>query len=151
MPGRLSKRLIPSAMASSPATTSSNSIARRFDALKQNSRTALVCYVTAGHPDIERSLATLSALEEGGADVVELGVPFSDPIADGPIIQASSQRALDRGVTPRSILEALRSVSLGVPVVLMGYYNPILRWGLASFASSARSCGVAGVIVTDLK
>src|SRR3954465_9963465 len=99
MRGPSSRRLIPSAMASPPATTSSNSIARRFDALKKDSRRALVCYVTAGHPDREKSLDTLRALEEGGADVIELGVPFSDPIADGPIIQASSQKALEQGMT----------------------------------------------------
>ena len=82
-------------MASPPATTSSSSITRRFDALKKESRRALVCYVTAGHPNVGRSLETLRALEEGGADIIELGVPFSDPIADGPVIQASSQQALE--------------------------------------------------------
>ena len=94
MPGPSSRRPTPIAMVSPPATTSSNSIARRFDALKKQSRRALVCYVTAGHPDVDRSLQTLQALQAGGADIIELGVPFSDPIADGPIIQASSQRAL---------------------------------------------------------
>src|SRR5437763_10734603 len=129
MPGRLSKRLIPSAMASSPATTSSNSIARRFDALNKKSRTALVCYVTAGHPDVQRSLATLSALEEGGADLIELGVPFSDPIADGPIIQASSQQALEAGMTYGGALALIEKARLKVPVVLFGYLNPILAAG----------------------
>src|SRR5436305_13021428 len=89
MPGRLSRRLIPSVMALPPATTSSSSIARRFEALRKKSRTALVCYVTAGHPDVERWLATLTALQGGGADIIELGVPFSDPIADGPVIEAN--------------------------------------------------------------
>src|SRR2546423_2457647 len=149
MPGRLSKRLIPSAMASSPATTSSNSIARRFDALKKNPRTGLVCYVTAGHPDIERSLATLSALEEGGADVVELGVPFSDPIADGPIIQASSQRALENGMSYDGALALIERAGLKVPVVLFSYLNPILAAGEDGLARAAES-GASGILVTDI-
>src|SRR5947208_6953770 len=123
MPGRLSRRPIPSDMASPPATTSSNSIARRFDALRKKSRTALVCYVTAGHPDVERSLATLAALEEGGADIIELGVPFSDPIADGPIIQASSQQALANGMTYDGALSLIERAHLKVPVVLFSYLD----------------------------
>src|SRR6476661_9945061 len=105
-------------MASPPATTSSSSITRRFDALKKESRRALVCYVTAGHPDLGRSLETLRALEEGGADIIELGVPFSDPIADGPIIQASSQKALENGVTYDGVLELVETAKLVVPIVL---------------------------------
>jgi len=136
-------------MASSPATTSSNSIARRFDALKKKSRTALVCYVTAGHPDIERSLATLSALEEGGADVVELGVPFSDPIADGPIIQASSQRALENGMSYDGALALIERAGLKVPVVLFSYLNPILAAGEDALTRAAES-GASGILVTDI-
>src|SRR6476646_7228550 len=112
MPGPSSRRRIPIVMASPPATTSSSSISRRFDALKKSSRPALVCYVTAGHPDVERSLDTLRALEEGGADIIELGVPFSDPIADGPIIQASSQRALENGMTYDGVLELVERARL---------------------------------------
>src|SRR5438105_11938613 len=149
MPGRLSRRLIPSAMASSPATTSSNPIARRFDALRKKSRTALVCYVTAGHPDVEGSLATLAALEQGGADIIELGVPFSDPIADGPIIQASSQRALENGMSYDGALALIERAGLKVPVVLFSYLNPILAAGEDALTRAAES-GASGILVTDI-
>lgn len=107
-------------------------------------------FVTAGDPSLEELPEILTALQDAGADVLEVGVPFSDPIADGPTIQASSQRALDRGVTPRGVLEALRKVELRIPVVLMGYYNPILRLGLRNFAEDAKAAGASGVIVSDL-
>ncbi|HST07354.1 MAG TPA: tryptophan synthase subunit alpha [Gemmatimonadaceae bacterium] len=136
-------------MASPPATTSSNSISRRFDALKKSSRRALVCYVTAGHPDVERSLDTLHALEEGGADIIELGVPFSDPIADGPIIQASSQKALENGVTYDGVLDLIADAGLRVPVVLFSYLNPILAAGPDALARAAEA-GAAGILVTDI-
>ncbi|HET9777609.1 MAG TPA: tryptophan synthase subunit alpha [Gemmatimonadaceae bacterium] len=136
-------------MASPPATTSSNSISRRFDALKKSSRRALVCYVTAGHPDRERSLATLHALEEGGADIIELGVPFSDPIADGPIIQASSQKALENGMSYDGVIDLVAAASLGSPVVLFSYLNPILAAGPDALARAAEA-GAAGILVTDI-
>jgi tryptophan synthase alpha chain len=136
-------------MASPQATTSSNSIARRFDALKQKSRTGLVCYVTAGHPDVERSLATLSALEEGGADIIEFGVPFSDPIADGPIIQASSQLALENGMTFDRALSLIERAGLKVPVVLFSYLNPILAAGEDALIRAA-DAGASGILVTDI-
>src|SRR3954464_13441603 len=149
MPGRLSKRPILNAMASPPATTSSSAIARRFDALRRTSRTALVCYITAGHPDVERSLATLAALEEGGADMCELGVPFSDRIADGPIIQASSQQALENGMTYDGALSLVERAGLKVPVVLFSYLNPILAAGPDALTRAA-DAGVSGVLVTDI-
>src|SRR3954466_9060242 len=149
MPVRLSRRLIPNAMASLLATTSSSSIARRFDALRKKSRTALVCYVTAGHPDVDRSLATLAALEEGGADIIELGVPFSDPIADGPIIQASSQQALENGMTYDGALSLVERAGLKVPVVLFSYLNPILAAGPDALTRAA-DAGVSGILVTDI-
>ncbi|PYO46931.1 MAG: tryptophan synthase subunit alpha [Gemmatimonadetes bacterium] len=149
MPGRLSRRLIPTAMASSPATTSSNPIARRFDALRKKSRAALVCYVTAGHPDVERSLAILNALEQGGADIIELGVPFSDPIADGPIIQSSSQRALENGMTYDGALALIEEARLTVPVVLFSYLNPILAAGEDALTRAA-DAGASGILVTDI-
>lgn len=136
-------------MASPSATTSSNAIARRFDALRKKSRRALVCYVTAGHPDLERSLDTLRALEEGGADIVELGVPFSDPIADGPIIQASSQRALENGMTYDGVLALVERAKLKVPVVLFSYLNPVLAAG-ADALSRAAEAGASGILITDI-
>jgi tryptophan synthase alpha chain len=136
-------------MASPSATTSSNAITRRFDALKEKSRRALVCYVTAGHPDLQRSLDTLQALEAGGADIIELGVPFSDPIADGPVIQASSQRALENGMSFDKTLELLESAHLDVPVVLFTYLNPVLAAGGDALTRAADS-GASGILVTDI-
>ncbi|MFQ3667623.1 MAG: tryptophan synthase subunit alpha [Fimbriimonadaceae bacterium] len=125
-------------------------ISDRFAALRQKGEKALVLFVTAGDPDLAELPRILSALEDGGADIVEVGIPFSDPIADGPVIQASSQRALDRGVTPGAVLEAVASASVEVPVVLMGYYNPILRLGLEDFARRAADAGASATIVSDL-
>jgi tryptophan synthase alpha chain len=136
-------------MASPSATTSSSSIARRFDALRKKSRRALVCYVTAGHPDIERSLDTLHALEEAGADIIELGVPFSDPIADGPIIQASSQRALENGMTYDGVLDLVSRARLTVPVVLFSYLNPVLAAGSDALTRAAEA-GASGILITDI-
>jgi tryptophan synthase alpha chain len=136
-------------MASPPATTSSSSITRRFDALRKQSRRALVCYVTAGHPDVGLSLETLHALEEGGADIVELGVPFSDPIADGPVIQASSQRALEQGMNYNGVLALIEKAKLHVPVVLFSYLNPILAAGPDALVRAAEA-GASGILVTDI-
>lgn len=122
----------------------------KFESLRQRGEKALVTFVTPGDPSITELPAILEMLQEAGADIIEVGIPFSDPIADGPTIQASSQRALDRGVTPGSVLLALSKATLEVPVVLMGYYNPILRRGLHNFAAAAREAGVAGLIVSDL-
>lgn len=121
-----------------------------LDALRQRGEKALVPFVTAGDPPLDQLPAVLEALVEGGADVIELGIPFSDPIADGPVIQASSQRALDVGTTPKAILDLLAGLSLPVPVVLMGYLNPMLRVGLSEFAAQAKHAGVAGILVSDL-
>ncbi|MFL5639491.1 MAG: tryptophan synthase subunit alpha [Gemmatimonadaceae bacterium] len=131
------------------ATTSSNSITQRFDALRKKGRSALVCYVTAGHPDIDRSLETLRALDEGGADVVELGVPFSDPIADGPIIQASSQRALENGTTYDGVLALIERAKLKIPVVIFSYLNPILAAGDDALTRAANA-GASGILITDI-
>jgi tryptophan synthase alpha chain len=136
-------------MALPPATTSSNAISRRFDALKKESRKALVCYVTAGHPDVARSLASLHALEEGGADIVELGVPFSDPIADGPIIQGSSQRALEQGMDYDGVLDLVDNAALTIPIVLFSYLNPVLAAGPAALTRAA-DAGADGILITDI-
>src|SRR4051812_36802616 len=136
-------------MALPPATTSSSAITRRFAALHDQSRRALVCYVTAGHPDKPRSLATLHALQEGGADIIELGVPFSDPIADGPIIQASSQRALENGMTYDGALSLVEEANLDVPVVLFSYLNPVLAAGETALTRAA-DAGASGILITDI-
>jgi tryptophan synthase alpha chain len=128
-------------------------ISATFELFRQSNQKALVAFVTAGDPSLEELPVILGALVAGGADLIEVGLPFSDPIADGPVIQAASQRALDRGVTPRAVLAALASCKellRGVPVILMGYYNPILRWGPDQFAKDAKAAGVSGVIVCDL-
>ncbi len=125
----------------------------RFAALKQQSRAGLVTFVTAGDPDAETSLEILKALPAVGADVVELGMPFSDPMADGPAIQASSQRALRAGQTLKKTLAVVRTFRAGddvTPIVLMGYYNPIYIYGVPRFLADAKAAGVDGLIVVDL-
>ena len=121
----------------------------RFDALRAQGRRALVCYATAGHPDPERSVALWQGLEAAGADVLEVGVPFSDPMADGPVIQASSQAALAHGVTLDAALELVARARLGIPVVLFSYLNPLLAAG-RDVLRRAKAAGVHGVLVTDL-
>ena len=113
---------------------------------------ALVSFVTAGDPDLETTRSLVLSLEEAGCDLIELGVPFSDPQADGPIIQAAGQRALKAGTTLSKVLEVARSLKgeVKVPLVLMGYYNPLLTYGEERFARDAAEAGIAGVIVPDL-
>jgi tryptophan synthase alpha chain len=118
--------------------------------LHERGEKALVLFVTGGDPSLSQLPDVLSSLAEAGADVIEVGLPFSDPIADGPTIQASSKRALDSGVTPMQVLETLATCSVPVPVVLMGYYNTVLRHGLREFADAARCANVAGTIISDL-
>ncbi|MEP7086056.1 MAG: tryptophan synthase subunit alpha [Gemmatimonadota bacterium] len=136
-------------MPSASATTSSNPIARRFAALKQRDAKALVVYITAGHPDRTRSLELLRGLADAGADVIELGVPFSDPLADGPVIQASSQRALDQGMTFDGVLTLASEAAVSVPIVLFSYLNPIVAAGPTALARAA-AAGIDGLLVTDL-
>ena len=124
-------------------------IDRRFAQLRADGRRALVCYVTAGHPDPERSIALLQGLEHAGADVIELGVPFSEPLADGPVIQQSSQVALDHGIDLDGALDLLARARLSVPVVLFSYLNPLMAAGPAVLARAA-AAGASGVLVTDL-
>jgi tryptophan synthase alpha chain len=128
-------------------------IDRRFAELSTEGRAALVTFVTAGDPDPETSLAILNALPAAGADVVELGMPFTDPMADGPAIQMSSQRALKAGQTLEKTLDMVRAFRKGddrTPIVLMGYYNPIYVYGVDRFLAAAKSAGVDGLIVVDL-
>jgi tryptophan synthase alpha chain len=128
-------------------------IDRRFAALKSDGRAALVTFVTAGDPDYDTSLAILKALPAAGADVVELGMPFTDPMADGPAIQAAGLRALKAGMTLAKSLEMVRAFRADddtTPIVLMGYYNPIYIYGVDRFLADAKSAGVDGLIVVDL-
>jgi tryptophan synthase alpha chain len=124
----------------------------RFKALKENGEKALIAYVTAGDPDLAGSRDLVLALDRGGADILELGVPFSDPTADGPVIQAASKRALMNGVCLKSVFDLVSDVRSRseIPVVLFGYYNPIHAYGPAHFAEDAASHGVDGVLVVDL-
>jgi tryptophan synthase alpha chain len=128
-------------------------IDRRFAQLKTEGRAALVTFLTAGDPDPETSLALLRAIPAAGADVVEFGMPFTDPMADGPAIQMSSQRALKAGQTLKKTLamvRAFRQADDETPLVLMGYYNPIYIYGIDRFLRDAKSAGVDGLIVVDL-
>jgi tryptophan synthase alpha chain len=127
-------------------------IATTFRELRSRRQGALVAYLTGGDPDPGSFLANSAALIEGGADIVEIGIPFSDPIADGPVIQASSMRALSSGATPASILGLIHELSsrFPVPFVVLSYYNPILAMGLDRFLKKARESGVDGIVVPDL-
>ena len=129
-----------------------NRIEETFRRLSAAGETALVGFVTAGDPDAERSLAVCSALCAGGVDVLELGVPFSDPTADGPVIQAAANRALAGGATVGDILAMVAELrpAVAAPLVLMTYYNPVLQQGLESFCRRAAESGVDGMIVPDL-
>src|SRR5690349_4118151 len=125
----------------------------RFAELKAQGRAALVTFLTAGDPDGETSLALIKALPEAGADVIELGMPFSDPMADGPAIQASSQRALKAGQNMGKTLQMVRDFRAkdqSTPIVLMGYYNPVYVYGNDRFLADAKAAGVDGLIVVDV-
>ena len=131
----------------------SSRIEARFAALQQQGRAALVTFLTAGDPDYATSLAILQGLPKAGADVIELGMPFTDPMADGPAIQAASLRALGAGQRMTKTLDmvrAFRATDDDTPIVLMGYYNPIYVYGVARFLADAREAGVDGLIVVDL-
>ena len=128
-------------------------IDKRFAELRREGRAGLVAFVTAGDPDYDISLAIVKGLPQAGADVIELGMPFSDPMADGPAIQASSQRALKAGQTMAKTLamvRAFRAENDATPIVLMGYYNPIYVYPAASFVADAAAAGVDGLIVVDM-
>ncbi len=137
-------------MGSASATISSEPVlTERLRTLRAAGRRALVCYVTAGHPDADASLRLLRELPEAGADVLEVGVPFSDPLADGPIIQGSSQEALAQGVTLGRSLDLIAEAKSSAPVVLFSYLNPLIAAG-PEVLQRAHAAGVSGVLVTDL-
>ena len=136
-----------------PSTSQSEDrIEAKFRELQSHREGVLIAYLTGGDPDPKAFLANSTALIEGGADIVEVGIPFSDPIADGPVIQASSMRALSQGATPVGILGLIRELSsqFPVPFVVLSYYNPILAMGLDRFLEKARESGVDGIVVPDL-
>jgi tryptophan synthase alpha chain len=139
-----------------PQTANSTRIAQRFAALRESGEIGIVPYITAGDPSLDATLKFVIALAEAGADVIELGIPFSDPLADGPTIQRASERALKAGTTIASVLELVRrirqssSAATEVPIILFGYYNPILQMGVEKFAAAASAAGADGVLVTDL-
>ena len=136
-------------MASGSVITSSDAISQRFAELRAGGQRALVPYITAGHPDAGRTIELLAALSESGADVIELGLPFSDPMADGPIIQASSQRALEQGMNFDRLLDLVARARARVPLVLFSYLNPILSAG-ADALTRAADAGCSGLLVTVL-
>lgn len=124
-----------------------------FAKLRSEGRKAFVAYIMAGDPDLETSLAVMQGLPDAGVDIIELGVPFTDPMADGPTIQLAGQRALDGGQTLEKTLDMVRrfrAANQDTPIVLMGYYNPIYNRGVSKFLSDAKAAGVDGLIVVDL-
>lgn len=132
--------------------TTSTPIQQRFQKLKTEGRCALMPFLMAGDPDLEHTRSTLLALEAAGADMIELGIPYSDPLADGPVIQAAASRALGSGTTPGRVLEMLRSLKgeLTIPVILFTYSNPLLNRGMETFCRDAAAAGAAGLVVPDL-
>ncbi len=136
----------------SATLSNSTRISKRFAELRASGELGIVAYITAGDPSFDATLKYVLALAEAGADVIELGVPFSDPLADGPTIQRASERALKAGASLAGVLNLVRRIRQAsqVPLVLFSYYNPILQMGLEKFASSAADAGADGVLVTDL-
>ena len=136
----------------SVAASNSTRISKRFAELRASGELGIVTYITAGDPSLDATLRFVLVLAEAGDDVIELGVPFSDPLADGPTIQRASERALKAGTTLAGVLELVRRIrrSSQAPLVLFSYYNPILQMGLEKFASAAASAGADGVLATDL-
>jgi tryptophan synthase alpha chain len=126
-------------------------ISKSFERLKNEGKTALVAYITAGDPTPDRTDSLVAALERGGADLIELGVPFSDPIADGPVIQRAGDRALHAGTTLKRVLEIARTIRKRseVPIILFTYLNPVLRYGLKRLAGDAAAAGIDGCLLTD--
>src|SRR6266852_557441 len=136
----------------SAVTTNSSRISKRFAELRANGELGIVAYITAGDPTLDATLKFVRALADAGADVIELGVPFSDPLADGPTIQRASERALKSGTTLARVIDLVRRIreSSEIPLVLFSYYNPVLHMGLEKFAAAAATAGADGVLITDL-
>ena len=134
----------------------STRISQRFAALREAGELGIVAYITAGDPSLDATLKFIIALAEAGADVIELGIPFSDPLADGPVIQRASDRALKAGTTLASVIDLVRrirqsnSAASESPIVLFGYFNPMFQMGIEQFAATASAAGADGVLATDL-
>lgn len=128
------------------------SISEKFQSLRQHQQSALIPFITAGDPNLETTAEALHILDRNGADFIELGVPYSDPLADGPVIQAAATRALQKGTKLEQVLEMLQTVSpsLTAPIILFTYYNPILHRGIKSFLAEVAAAGVRGLVVPDL-
>lgn len=129
-----------------------NKIENVFKKLKQTDRKALISYIMAGDPNLDATKKFVAELEEAGVDIIELGVPFSDPLADGPTIQRASERAIQQGTTLRKVLALVREIrqTSQIPLILMTYYNPVFKFGIEKFVIEAASAGVNGVIIPDL-
>ncbi len=127
-------------------------INKTFERLKSESKKALIPFITAGYPDLRTTERFIFELEKSGSDLIELGVPFSDPMADGPIIQMSSERSLANGTNLKMIFELVKRVrtKTSIPIILMGYYNPFFTYGLKRVAKDARDAGVDGILIVDL-
>ncbi|MGB2624480.1 MAG: tryptophan synthase subunit alpha [Candidatus Acidiferrum sp.] len=136
----------------SAAPSNSTRISKRFAALRESGELGIVAYITAGDPTLTATHKFVLALAEAGADLIELGIPFSDPLADGPTIQRASERALKSHTTLAQVIDLVREIrkSSEVPIVLFSYYNPVLQMGLEKFASSSAIAGADGVLITDL-
>ncbi len=124
----------------------------KFQELRAAKKKAFIAYVTAGFPDMGSTEKLVLALEKAGVDIIELGLPFSDPMADGSVIQLASFRSLEAGTTPKKVLDCVRRLRevTDIPIALMGYYNPVHHWGDAAFAAAAKEAGVDGLIIPDL-
>ncbi|PSN14047.1 tryptophan synthase subunit alpha, partial [filamentous cyanobacterium CCT1] len=125
-------------------------VSDRFRDLRARGQCALIPFITAGDPDLEATAAALGVLDQNGADFIELGVPYSDPLADGPVIQAAATRALEKGVTLDAVLSMVKGLKLQAPLILFTYYNPILNRGIDRFMTDIAAAGVAGLVVPDL-
>lgn len=125
-------------------------VSDRFRDLRARGECALIPFITAGDPNLETTAAALEVLDQNGADFIELGVPYSDPLADGPVIQAAATRALEKGVTLDDVLSMVKGLQLQAPLILFTYYNPILNRGIDRFMADVAEAGVAGLVVPDL-
>ena len=132
--------------------SSSTRIGQTFDRLRNEGKKAFIAYIMAGAPSLKRTEELVMMLEQNGADIIELGVPFTDPMADGPVIQRAAEAAIKKGVTLRKVLALVKKLrrKTQIPIVLMSYYNPIFKYGLEAFARDATDMGVDGVIIPDL-